>query len=237
VRTRQAAATPQGHRSSAPREWLESVWKVPLYTTYSCSELVGSAAECTVHPGRYHFSSNVFPEILGEDGAHVGIGKSGRIHLTGHYPFHQSAVFPRYNIGDWGRWYGIGACACGERKPTLAMLGRTRDVLHVHTRSGAIASTAPVPTRNALDRFECVPKIPRPQYRLRAVPGTVPRLQVDIECFALAGVAWRQRMREAIACAILEEDRTIAALVGSSEIAPDVQLFFRSSITQMTSVI
>jgi hypothetical protein len=219
------------------RQWLERAWKAPVYTTYSCSELVGSAVECSVHPGRYHFSANIFPEILDERGRQVQIGGSGRIHLTGLYPFHQSAVLMRYNIGDWGRWHGNTPCACGDHKPTLDMLGRTRDVLKFETRSGASVEIAPVPTRNALDRFDCVPKIPRPQYRLRVVGDTTPRLEVDVECFALAGPAWRQKTRDAIIAAILEEDTDIARLVESGEIALDVKLFYRSGITQLTSVI
>ncbi|MGJ5079298.1 hypothetical protein [Bradyrhizobium sp. HKCCYLS3013] len=219
------------------RRWLERTWKVPLYTTYSCSELIGSAVECGAHPGRYHFSSNIFPEVLDDHGQQVDVGSNGRIHLTGLYPFHQAAVLMRYNIGDWGRWHGSGPCTCGDRRLALDMLGRTRDVLTFEFRSGRKVSIAPVPVRNALDRFDYVPRIPRPQYRLRIVPDTIPRLEVDVECFSLAGPVWRETTRNAIAAAILEEDAGIAELVENGEVTLEVRLFFRSGITQLSSVI
>ena len=151
--------------------WLEEAWGASLETTYSCSELVGSALACAMKRGRYHFAANLVAEVLDDDGRSVAHGEQGRIHLSGLYPFHRSAIFLRYDVGDWGRWGAADSCGCGLHGASFEMLGRTPDVLRLTSSDGTRWSIPPIPVRNALDRFDCVPKIPRPQYRLHRQQG------------------------------------------------------------------
>ncbi|MGJ5079291.1 hypothetical protein [Bradyrhizobium sp. HKCCYLS3013] len=219
------------------RRWLEDSWGAQLHTVYSCSELVGGAVECPAQPGRYHFAPNLYPEVLDAQGRQVAEGAQGGIHLTALYPFQRSAAFLRYEVGDWGRWGGRGPCPCGLHGPAIELLGRTTDVLTVTSADGTRWPIPPVPIRNALDRFDCVPKIPRPQYRLRIEPGNRIELRVDVECYALAGADWQYRTRNAIAAAILDEDRSIGGLASAGELNLDVNLFSRSKLTNISSVI
>lgn len=219
------------------RRWIEETWQARLFTTYSCAELTGAAVECPLQPGRYHFSSNIFAEVLDTRGKHVSESETGTIHLTGLFPFQQCATFLRYNVGDWGRWRGFGKCKCGLVGPNLEMLGRSRDVLTFKGRRSAMHQIAPVPIRNALDRFSFVPRIPRPQHRIRIEPAKIPVLVVDLECYALGDRAWQRRAVDDITAAILEEDLQINRLVDDGEIELRVVLHFRSAITQLTSVI
>ncbi|MHA1597951.1 MAG: hypothetical protein ACTSV1_04445 [Alphaproteobacteria bacterium] len=219
------------------RRWLQESWDAELFTTYSCSELMGSAVECPDHPGRYHFGPNILPEVLGPGGVPVAEGEQGEIHLTGLYPFQRSAVFLRYQVGDWGRWRGGDRCTCGSMAPSLDVLGRNGNVLTITSSDGTLWPIPPIPVRNALDRFDCVPKIPRPQYKMWIEKGRKQCLRIDVECFALAGPAWRKRIRDDMAEAIVQEDPSIRSLVEAGEIDIRVELFFRSKLTNSTSVI
>lgn len=212
--------------------WLEEVWGAKLHTTYSCSELVGAAVACPRFRGRYHFGANLLAEVLDDTDRPVPSGVQGQIHMSGLYPYQRSAIFLRYQVGDWGRWHAAELCSCGLRGASIDVLGRSADVLTVTSSDGTPWPIPPIPTRNALDRFECVPKIPRPQYKLRVERNPeATTLWVDVECYALAGAQWQKRTRDAIAEAILEEDESIRALVAAGEVNLDVALFPRSSLT------
>jgi phenylacetate-coenzyme A ligase PaaK-like adenylate-forming protein len=212
--------------------WLEEAWGAKLHTTYSCSELVGAAVACPRFRGRYHFGANLLAEVLDDAGKPVLHGEQGHIHMSGLYPYQRSAIFLRYQVGDWGRWRAAEICNCGLRGASIEVLGRSADVLTVTSSDGTRWPIPPIPTRNALDRFECVPKIPRPQYKLHVERNDeATTLWVDVECYALAGAEWQKRTRDAIADAILEEDESIRALVTAGELNLDVALFPRSSLT------
>jgi phenylacetate-coenzyme A ligase PaaK-like adenylate-forming protein len=213
-------------------QWLEETWCASLETTYSCSELVGSALACARKRGRYHFAANLLPEVLDDAGQPVAHGAQGRLHLTGLYPYQRSAIFLRYEVGDWGRWGLPESCDCGLRGPSFEMLGRTPDVLHLTSSDGTRWPIAPIPIRNALDRFDCVPKIPRPQYRLRIEgAAATTTLRIDVECYALGGADWQRRTQEAIAEAIMEEDESVGTLVAAHELEVKVALHARSRLT------
>jgi hypothetical protein len=218
--------------------WLEDAWGAKLHTTYSCSELVGAAIECPKAHGRYHFGANLFAEVLDASALPVGHGEQGRIHMSGIYPYQRSAIFLRYEVGDWGRWHTSGACGCGLLGPSIDMLGRTSDVLTITGSDGTRWMIPPIPIRNALDRFNCVPKIPRPQYKISASKdGDITLLRIDVECYALGSAAWQRTTRDSLTEAILEEDPSIRALVEAGEVAIAVRPFSRSRLTNSTSVI
>jgi hypothetical protein len=216
------------------RRWLEQAWNAAIHNTYSCSELTGAAVETPGRAGCYRFGAHVHAEIVDPDtGRHVAPGGEGRIVLSGTYPFHRAAVLLRYENGDWGRWSGAGV----DGFPEFQMLGRTRDILRFRDRQGRAITLASVPIREALDGFGFVPKIPRPQFLLHVEEGRVPRVTIDVECYAVAGAAWRAKAQEDIRAAVLEEMPELAAACEAGDAELTIGLHFRSKLTNRSSVI
>lgn len=91
--------------------------------------------------------------------------------------------------------------------------------------------------RQALDGFGFVPKIPRPQFVVRVDDARVPQVMIDVECYAVAGAAWRARSEEAIRAAVLAEMPELAAACEAGDAALSVGLHFRSKLTNRSSVI
>lgn len=216
------------------RHWLEQSWDATVHNTYSCSELTGAAVETPGRPGCYRFGAHVHAEVIDPDtGLHVETGGEGRIVLSGTYPFHQAAVLLRYENGDWGRWIGSGA----DGFPEFQMLGRTRDVVRARDRQGKPLVLASVPIREALDGFAFIPRIPRPQFVVRVEEARVPKILVDVECYAIAGVGWRARSEEAIRAALLDQMPALRHSCEAGDAQLAVALYFRSKLTNRSSVI
>lgn len=216
------------------RRWLEDSWNAAVHNTYSCSELTGAAVETPGRPGCYRFGAHVHAEVIDPDtGRHVAPGEEGRIVLSGTFPFHRAAVLLRYENGDWGRWLGLGDDGFSE----FQMLGRTRDILRFRDRQERPITLASIPVREALDGFGFVPKIPRPQFVMRVDDARVPHVTIDVECYAIAGGAWRARSQEAIRAAVLAEMPELAAACEAGDAELSVGLHFRSKLTNRSSVI
>jgi hypothetical protein len=73
-----------------------------------------------------------------------------------------------------------------------------------------------------------------PGFRLEQ--ETTAGLEVDVECYALAGARWQERTRTAIAEAIIEEDSSIRNLVLAGELKLSVNLFTRSTLTSRPEI-
>lgn len=216
------------------RRWLAEAWGATVHNTYSCSELTGAAVETPGQPGRYRFGAHVHAEIVDPDtGEQVGPGEEGRIVLSGTWPFHRAAVLLRYENGDWGRWIGPGA----DGFPEFEMLGRTRDLVRFRDRQGTPLTIASVPIREALDGFGFVPRIPRPQFLVEVEQGPVPTVRLDVECYAIAGPAWRVRSEEAIRAAVLDQLPALRRACENGDARLVVGLHFRSRLTNRSSVI
>ncbi|MBO9622648.1 MAG: hypothetical protein J7500_08040 [Sphingomonas sp.] len=153
--------------------------------------------------------------------------------LSGTWPFHRAAVLLRYENGDWGRWIGPGA----DGFPEFEMLGRTRDLVRFRDRQGRPHSVPSVPIREALDGFGFVPKIPRPQFVIHVEPGAVPTVRIDVECYAIAGPAWRARSEEAVRAAVLDHLPALRAACNDGDARLAIGLHFRSRLTNRSSVI
>jgi hypothetical protein len=168
-----------------------------------------------------------------DTGTQVEPGGEGRIVLSGTWPFHRAAVLLRYENGDWGRWIGPAA----DGFPEFEMLGRTRDLVRFRDRQGTPLTIASIPIREALDGFGFVPKVPRPQFLVRVEEGRVPRVTIDVECFAIAGNAWRARSEEAIREAVLDQLPALRAACDDGDVEVAIGLHFRSKLTNRSSVI
>jgi hypothetical protein len=217
------------------RRRLQQSWNAVLHNTYSCSELTGAAVEVPGHPGRYRFGAHVHLEIVDADTAEpVPIGGEGKVVLSGTYPFHQSAVLLRYENGDWGRWIGVPE---GSSFGEFEMLGRTRDIQRLEDRQGRRLVIGSVPIREALDAFDFVPKIPRPQFVVRVEDGKVPIVRFEVECYAIAGAIWRRSSEEAVQAAILEQLSALRDSWQQGDVEVAVRLFYRSRLTNSSAVI
>ncbi|HEX3150057.1 MAG TPA: hypothetical protein VHR66_18415 [Gemmataceae bacterium] len=215
------------------RSMLEQFWNARVHTNFSCSELNGTAAECQIHKGRYHFSHLVYPEVVDRYSHRpVPVGGEGRLVLTGVYPFHRACIFLRYAVGDWARWLGSVACECGREARTIEHLGRERDVLAVENSDGVTLFLSSPAILNTLDQFDWIPKIPLPQFRWNLHhTGKKALIHIDVECYTICGPIWKKRSEEAIAVALLAELPHLKAEADSGAIAIDVQLRPRGHLT------
>ena len=95
---------------------------------YSSQEAGNIALQCG-QAGLYHvMAENLIVEILDENGAAVGEGKTGRVVLTDLNNFATPLI--RYDIGDYAE--AGPACSCGRGLPTLKrILGRERNLIRM----------------------------------------------------------------------------------------------------------
>ncbi len=85
--------------TSRLREFYEGVWKAPLTSRYSMSEVFGGAENCA-QCGYYHCDTHIVGEVVDpRSGAPIDAG-CGVLTLTCLYPFVQMQPFIRYRTGD-----------------------------------------------------------------------------------------------------------------------------------------
>ncbi len=94
---------------------LETTFKVPIKSIYSCNEAGYIASCCPSGAGWHVHSENVLMEVVNAQGEPCGPGESGTVLLTALHNFR--APFIRYEIGDA---VTPGApCPCGRGLPLL----------------------------------------------------------------------------------------------------------------------
>lgn len=107
--------------SLATRNYLEQVFRCPVYNHYGAAEVGTIGYECKARQGFHVNSANIFLEIIGEDGTLVRDNQNGNIVITS---FESRAMpFIRYAIGDRGSWIP-GECLCGLTSPRITFEGR-----------------------------------------------------------------------------------------------------------------
>lgn len=224
------------HISTHRRRMLETAWNASIATTYSCAELNHAARECRKRPKHYHFDAITHIEVVDPDtGRHVDVGESGRVLLTGLFPFHQASMFLRYAVGDWARWLGEDECECGVFAPTIELLGRERDCipLTIGTRTHRISSAR---TLEALERFDAIPAVPRPQFRWRLPEGGARTLTLDVELFALAAPEWLRTQRRAVEEALREQHEWLGPALDARELELEIEFHPRSALSVLLPV-
>ncbi len=99
---------------------------VPIKDSYSCEEAGYLMIQCPEHDVYHVQSENVFLEVVDDNGAACGPGKSGRVLITALHNFASPLI--RYEVGDYAE---VGAaCPCGRGLPTVKqILGRQRNRL------------------------------------------------------------------------------------------------------------
>jgi phenylacetate-coenzyme A ligase PaaK-like adenylate-forming protein len=110
----------------ALREYFEKRWNARVSCVYGMTEGGGIASMC--HAGRFHIHSNAFIlELLNPStGDPVAPGEIGVLVITNYY--RQAAPLVRYNTRDWCRLIPE-PCPCGDKHPTLEVLGRMDDTI------------------------------------------------------------------------------------------------------------
>lgn len=115
------------------RETIEQVFNCEVFDFYGSREVGSMASECPQHRG-YHISSeNVVLEFIGDNGAPVSPGETGRILVT---DLHNYAMpFIRYENGDLGIPMNE-KCSCGINLPLMKSVeGRIADILVVGSKA------------------------------------------------------------------------------------------------------
>ncbi len=97
------------------REFVEKVFRCPVYSEYGCMEIYLVAGECT-HKNLHMMTGNQVIEFT-KDGKDVGPGNIGEILITDL----ENYGFPiiRYQLGDFGTYTKKG-CDCGLNLPVMA---------------------------------------------------------------------------------------------------------------------
>jgi phenylacetate-CoA ligase len=106
------------------RKRARSVLGARVVDRYSCEETGPLAFQCPQSDDHYHIAStNVFLEVLDENGNPSPPGMPGRVIVTGLHNYASPAV--RYELRDLASW--MPECVCGHSHPVLTnLLGRTR---------------------------------------------------------------------------------------------------------------
>lgn len=108
------------------REFLESVFKAPIYDQYGCGELSAISYECPKHNGLHINQEHVICEVLDEDNQAI-INKSGRI--VGTDLDNYVMPFIRYENGDLATLTDR-KCSCGVNQPLMYSIeGRSTDTI------------------------------------------------------------------------------------------------------------
>lgn len=123
--------TIMGCAGTVTKEWratLERVFGAEVFDKYGSRECADIACECSAHTGLHVYSSNVYVEIVDEQGRRCEPGVRGSVLVT----LLNNAAFPmiRYKIGDVGVWAASGSCPCGRPFPRIQSLqGREDEML------------------------------------------------------------------------------------------------------------
>jgi phenylacetate-CoA ligase len=106
------------------RKRARSVLGARVVDRYSCEEVGPLAFQCPKSDEHYHVAStNVFLELLDDDGNACAPGAPGRVVVTGLHNYASPIV--RYELRDIAFW--LPECVCGHAHPVLTnLLGRTR---------------------------------------------------------------------------------------------------------------
>ncbi len=114
--------------SPPDRQFLENVFRAPVFHTYGSTELGTIGVECQCHTGFHLNPYAAWVEILNEHDRPVQKGEVGRLILTG--LANKTMPLIRYDIGDMGSW-AVQPCACGNQNPRLMNIeGRRIDLLY-----------------------------------------------------------------------------------------------------------
>jgi phenylacetate-CoA ligase len=105
------------------REYLEEVYRCPVFDQYGCGEINAIANECPSREGLHINAEHVIVEVSGEDS--VQRRDSGKLIVTDLDD--HSMPFIRYVNGDVGT-LGHNVCSCGRQLPMLKSVeGRIAD--------------------------------------------------------------------------------------------------------------
>jgi len=108
------------------REYLESIFKVPVYDQYGCGEISGIAYECAKHQGLHINHEHVICEILDDENKQL-INQSGRLITTDLNNYIMPLI--RYENGDIAT-ITDEKCTCGVKQPLMKSIeGRSTDTI------------------------------------------------------------------------------------------------------------
>lgn len=108
------------------REYLESVFKVPVFDQYGCGEISGISYECSKHEGLHINQEHVICEILDSQNSHL-INQSGRLIVTDLDNYVMPLI--RYENGDIAT-ITDKKCTCGVNQPLMKSIeGRSIDTI------------------------------------------------------------------------------------------------------------
>lgn len=111
------------------REYLESVFKVPVYDQYGCGEVTSIGFECGAHNGLHINMEHVICEVLGSGGDEV-MNEDGLVIATDLDNY--TMPFLRYDTGDIAR-KSDEPCSCHVNQPRLLSIqGRLADVITLY---------------------------------------------------------------------------------------------------------
>ncbi len=114
--------------SRVQRMLFEKTFKAPVYDQYGSCEVYFIAAECRRHEGLHIHADVVHLDFVGENGAEVSSGTTGKIAVTDLMNY----AFPliRYINGDTGHAIE-NSCSCGMSLPLMGpVLGRISETMH-----------------------------------------------------------------------------------------------------------
>jgi len=154
------------------REYLESLFGVPVVTFYGMSEKVAFAAECAARDGYHVHEMYGHVDLVAADGTLITEpGVRGEIVATGLI----SAVMPliRYRTGDFSSWRS-GPCPCGRPGRRLGPIEGRWNREYLVTRSGSRVHMAALNLHSSVfdnvERYRFVQSEPG-CVRLLLVPG------------------------------------------------------------------
>jgi len=132
---------------------------------------------------------------------------------------------------------GANRCECGVVAPTIELLGREQHCKTVVLADGRRLVLSSAPTLEALERFDYVAQIPRPQFAWEVIPGQRTRLRLHVECHALGGLCWQQSSEQQIVEALTCESATLASAINDGLVDVEVVLRPRSALTVKLSAV
>ncbi|WP_029038376.1 phenylacetate--CoA ligase family protein [Salinimicrobium xinjiangense] len=117
------------------REFLQKIFKAPIFDQYGCGEINGIAYECSAHDGLHITEEHCIVEIQ-NNGSNVIQGESGNLVITNLDNYVMPVI--RYENGDRSS-LSTKKCSCGINHSRLNSIeGRTADTIvlkndvHVH---------------------------------------------------------------------------------------------------------
>jgi len=107
------------------REYLERIFRAPVYDQYGCGEVSAIAYECSHHKGMHLTQEHVITEVLDDSWSPVKV--KGNIVVTNLDNY--AMPFIRYSNGDLAT-LSDEECTCGVKLPLLTSVdGRSSDVI------------------------------------------------------------------------------------------------------------